>query len=221
MPSDFPTVKESILLPPDHFARNIKKSNLYQDPAGKITNYGSLKMRLTSYIALAAAAATPFVSGRSCTGGLNYCGYNLRNIGDYEDYMEKAMQRDLGGQPDATNVLFRCDGGLFGSITAMTNCARYGGECLDGGRGHSDYCKGGLGDPNRGGGSQKYLGGLAESHPATIRHHGHEAGYGRKNDRAGEALRVLAEALEEKKAEAAEYRDPTEALAVVAEALEL
>ncbi|KAL8787560.1 MAG: hypothetical protein Q9213_002122 [Squamulea squamosa] len=139
--------------------------------------------------------------------------------GNYEDAMETAMTRDLHiikGNPE--QVLFKCDDGRSGSLTALSLCLD---GCEPGSYGNNDYCKGGYGDPDRDERSQKYFGRLAKSRPATIRHHGHGAGYSRKSDRAGEALRYLAKALEEKKAKAAEYRDPIEALAVVAEALEL
>ncbi|RHZ61386.1 hypothetical protein CDV55_103002 [Aspergillus turcosus] len=85
------------------------------------------------------AALAPFAAANNCKTGLNYCGYNLLNIGNYGAQVNGALQ--AAGQPtDDAHIresLFHCNGGENGDISFITYC---GGGCTDGGSGRSDYC---------------------------------------------------------------------------------
>ncbi len=132
--------------------------------------------------------------------------------GDYQDYIDKALHRDGMGGSDPTNVLFQCTN-AFGSIEVVYDCLR---PCLDGGEGKDDYCQ-----PTNGVTEQHRVGGLLTSSSAKMRNLQHETKHDRKIEALSAAVEVLAEALHERKAEAEGFKDPAEALAVVAVALEL
>ncbi|KAB8231656.1 hypothetical protein ETB97_012176 [Aspergillus alliaceus] len=85
------------------------------------------------------AALVPFAAARNCKTGLNYCGWNLLNIGNYGAQVNGAL--GAAGQPtDDGHIresLFHCNGGDNGDISFITYC---GGGCRDGGNDRSDYC---------------------------------------------------------------------------------
>ncbi|EAW15144.1 uncharacterized protein ACLA_058010 [Aspergillus clavatus NRRL 1] len=85
------------------------------------------------------AALAPFATARNCKTGLNYCGWNLLNIGNYGAQVNGALE--ASGQPtDDGHIresLFHCNGGDNGDISFITYC---GGGCRDGGNDRSDYC---------------------------------------------------------------------------------
>ncbi|XRM47638.1 hypothetical protein ABZX51_010607 [Aspergillus tubingensis] len=85
------------------------------------------------------AVLAPFAAARNCKTGLNYCGWNLLNIGKYGAQVNGAL--DAAHQPtDDAHIresLFHCNGGDNGDISFITYC---GGGCKDGGKDRSDYC---------------------------------------------------------------------------------
>ncbi|KAJ9205078.1 hypothetical protein DTO164E3_1701 [Paecilomyces variotii] len=91
-------------------------------------------------IPLAALAAfAPLVAANNCKTGLNYCGYNLLNIGNYGAQINEALENAHQPTDDAHihESLFHCNGGENGDITFQTYCTS---GCKDGGSGRSDYC---------------------------------------------------------------------------------
>ncbi|EAW13739.1 uncharacterized protein ACLA_044590 [Aspergillus clavatus NRRL 1] len=85
------------------------------------------------------AALAPFAAADNCKTGLNYCGYNLLNIGNYGAQVNEALVAAHQSTDDGhiRESLFQCNGGSNGDITFITYC---GGGCRDGGSGRSDYC---------------------------------------------------------------------------------
>ncbi|KAL5354949.1 hypothetical protein BJX96DRAFT_170205 [Aspergillus floccosus] len=96
-------------------------------------------VRITSIALAALSVVAPFAAADNCKTGLNYCGYNLLNIGNYAAQVNGALQ--AANQPtDYGHIhesLFHCNGGENGDISYITYC---GGGCQDGGSGKSDYC---------------------------------------------------------------------------------
>ncbi|PYI00005.1 hypothetical protein BO71DRAFT_393979 [Aspergillus ellipticus CBS 707.79] len=94
----------------------------------------------TAVIPLAVVAAlVPFVAANNCKTNLNYCGYNLLNIGNYGSQVNGALQ--AANQPtDDSHIhesLLHCNGGSNGDISFESYCS---GGCHDGGSGKSDSC---------------------------------------------------------------------------------
>ncbi|GAD93784.1 conserved hypothetical protein [Paecilomyces variotii No. 5] len=81
----------------------------------------------------------PMVVADNCKTGLNYCGYNLLNIGNYGPQVNQALSN--ANQPiDDAHIhesIFHCNGGSNGDITFLAYCS---GGCQDGGSGNSDFC---------------------------------------------------------------------------------
>ncbi|PTB36169.1 uncharacterized protein TrAFT101_000136 [Trichoderma asperellum] len=76
----------------------------------------------------------------NCITGLDYCGYNLLGIGNYQAQISDALQKaslDPTNKGIATNTLFHCVGGYNGNIVVIKFCAN---TCADGGPGKSDFC---------------------------------------------------------------------------------
>ncbi|KAK1252057.1 hypothetical protein MKX08_003244 [Trichoderma sp. CBMAI-0020] len=76
----------------------------------------------------------------NCKSGLNYCGFNLLGIGNYQPQIIDALQKaslDASNKGVSTNTLFHCDGGLNGDISVVKFCTN---RCIDGGSGKSDVC---------------------------------------------------------------------------------
>ncbi|BCS19717.1 uncharacterized protein APUU_20149A [Aspergillus puulaauensis] len=97
---------------------------------------------MVKFTVLAVAAIgtlTPLVAARNCKTGLNYCGWNLLDIGKYGAQVNQALAN--ANQPaDNSHInqsLFHCNGGQDGDISYITYC-RSG--CHDGGEDESDYC---------------------------------------------------------------------------------
>ncbi|GAD92340.1 conserved hypothetical protein [Paecilomyces variotii No. 5] len=76
------------------------------------------------------AALSPLALARNCKTGLNYCGYNLLNIGNYGAQVNEGLE--AAGEPtDNGHIresLFHCDGGANGDITYLTYCGDEKGE---------------------------------------------------------------------------------------------
>ncbi|KAL1870364.1 hypothetical protein Plec18167_007498 [Paecilomyces lecythidis] len=85
------------------------------------------------------AVITPLAVANNCKTGLNYCGYNLLNIGNYGPQVNQALEaaNEPTDNGHIRESLFHCNGGENGDITFLTYC---GNGCTDGGSGRSDYC---------------------------------------------------------------------------------
>ncbi|KAF7365797.1 hypothetical protein MVEN_00453700 [Mycena venus] len=87
---------------------------------------------LTTAITLAVTATS--ATARNCKYGYNYCGRTLRSIGNYDDFIEVAMN-NVGQTGYADDVLFTCST-ILGNIQYVQSC----GTCVDGNQGNNDYC---------------------------------------------------------------------------------
>ncbi|OJK04269.1 hypothetical protein ASPACDRAFT_21780 [Aspergillus aculeatus ATCC 16872] len=90
-------------------------------------------------VAIIATSLAPMVAARNCKTGLNYCGYNLLNIGNYAAQINQALS-DAKQHIDSAHIhesIFHCNGGSNGDITWLAYC---GSGCQDGGSGKSDFC---------------------------------------------------------------------------------
>ncbi|EAL90453.1 hypothetical protein KXW98_001969 [Aspergillus fumigatus] len=85
------------------------------------------------------AALAPLAAARNCKDGLNYCGWNLLNIGKYGAQVNGALTAAHQPTDDAhiRESLFHCNGGADGDISFIKYC---GGGCKNGGNDRSDYC---------------------------------------------------------------------------------
>ncbi|KAJ3497674.1 hypothetical protein NLG97_g1715 [Lecanicillium saksenae] len=94
-------------------------------------------VKITLFATAAVMVAT--ASARNCKAGINYCGWNLLNIGNYQSQVDAAL-RQKGWQVNGKNIhdtIFSCLGGPNGEITVLDWCA---GNCADGGENHDDFC---------------------------------------------------------------------------------
>ncbi|KAJ3482040.1 hypothetical protein NLG97_g7675 [Lecanicillium saksenae] len=94
-------------------------------------------VKITLFATTAVMVAT--ASARNCQSGLNYCGWNLLNIGNYEPQINAAL-KSKGWQVNGKNIhdtLFACLGGTNGEITVLDWCS---GTCADGGKHKNDFC---------------------------------------------------------------------------------
>ncbi|PHH69968.1 hypothetical protein CDD82_7414 [Ophiocordyceps australis] len=70
------------------------------------------------------------VAARNCGNGLEYCGYALRRIGNYDVRIQRALSH--AGEPvdprHFDHSLFRCIGGSNGDIVFVKYCR---GPCID------------------------------------------------------------------------------------------
>ncbi|EHK43624.1 hypothetical protein TRIATDRAFT_137486 [Trichoderma atroviride IMI 206040] len=96
-------------------------------------------MALARTLCLLSAFITLTFAG-NCKSGLNYCGFNLLGIGNYQPQIIDALQKaslDASNKGVSTNTLFHCDGGYNGDISVVKFCTN---RCIDGGPGKSDVC---------------------------------------------------------------------------------
>ncbi|UKZ54386.1 hypothetical protein TrVGV298_008194 [Trichoderma virens] len=76
----------------------------------------------------------------NCNPGLDYCGFNLLGIGNYQPQINDALEKaslDPSNKGVSTNTLFHCVGGYNGDIVVIKFCTN---RCIDGGSGKSDFC---------------------------------------------------------------------------------
>ncbi|KAL6890036.1 hypothetical protein GGI43DRAFT_416226 [Trichoderma evansii] len=86
------------------------------------------------------SAFTTLALAANCTPGLDYCGFNLLGIGNYQAQITDALQKaslDSSNKGVSTNTLFHCVGGQNGDIVVIKFCTN---RCVDGGPGKSDFC---------------------------------------------------------------------------------
>ncbi|KAL2827736.1 hypothetical protein BDW59DRAFT_143757 [Aspergillus cavernicola] len=96
-------------------------------------------VKLAALAVAVISTVAPMVAADNCHTGLNYCGYNLLNIGDYGSQVNGALS-DASQPIDNAHIhesIFHCNGGSNGDISWLAYCE---GGCLDGGSGNSDYC---------------------------------------------------------------------------------
>ena len=117
------------------------------------------------------------------------------------------------------NVIFQCGPG--GTIQAITDCTSppLRNVCYDGGPGKDDYCDApsSFSDVVE----QRRLSMLSSAKMRIPEEIKEGRGNGKSENAVGAALEVLEKALHEKKAKSDVFKDPVEALVIVAMALEM
>ncbi|KAJ2897437.1 hypothetical protein MKZ38_004668 [Zalerion maritima] len=88
------------------------------------------------FVLAAISAFTGLAAADWCTNGLDYCGYNLLNKGNYyQDIVDELGANGKSTAPDwISNSLFACHG--ESGIDFISKCS----GCRDGGSGESDFC---------------------------------------------------------------------------------
>ncbi|KAG6048843.1 hypothetical protein E4U17_007016 [Claviceps sp. LM77 group G4] len=91
-------------------------------------------VQIKSLMVAMIVAVAPVAQAGACTPGLDYCAATLVRYGAGGESLARAIKK-FSDKKNLNKLMLTCN--ADGSVTPVRFCRN---RCLNGGRGHSDYC---------------------------------------------------------------------------------